>query len=70
MIGKLTSIIRPFVYGLAIGGKQGAKEVIRGLLAVSCCSFPISIDLGMCMLVYENVGPRPELATGWYVYDR
>ncbi|KAK3169044.1 hypothetical protein OEA41_005492 [Lepraria neglecta] len=24
---------RPFVYGLAIGGKEGAKDVVRGLLA-------------------------------------
>ena len=26
---------RPFVYGLAIGGKHGARDVIKGLLAVS-----------------------------------
>ena len=32
---KLTSMTRPFVYGLAIGGKKGARDAIRGLLAVS-----------------------------------
>ena len=26
---------RPFVYGLAIGGKKGAKQVLQGILAVS-----------------------------------
>ena len=25
---------RPWVYGLAIGGKKGARDVVRGLLAV------------------------------------
>lgn len=26
---------RPWVYGLAIGGKLGARDALRGLLAVS-----------------------------------
>ena len=26
---------RPFVYGLGIGGKQGARDAVRGILAVS-----------------------------------
>lgn len=26
---------RPFIYGLAIAGKLGARDVMRGLLAVS-----------------------------------
>ena len=30
---------RPFVYGLGIGGKQGARDVVRGILAVSCTTF-------------------------------
>lgn len=35
---KLTCALRPFVYGLAIGGKLGARDAVRGLLAVS---FPV-----------------------------
>ena len=31
---NLTSMGRPWVYGLAIGGKKGARDVVRGLLAV------------------------------------
>ena len=31
---KLTSGGRPWVYGLAIGGKMGARDAVRGLLAV------------------------------------
>lgn len=30
---KRVLIGRPFVYGLAIGGKLGARDVLRGLLA-------------------------------------
>ena len=26
---------RPFIYGLSVGGKTGARDVIRGILAVS-----------------------------------
>ena len=32
---RLTSMTRPWVYGLAIGGKKGARDAVRGLLAVS-----------------------------------
>lgn len=35
MTAKLTCTLRPFVYGLAIGGKLGARDAVRGLLAVS-----------------------------------
>lgn len=35
MTAKLTFALRPFVYGLAVGGKLGARDVVRGLLAVS-----------------------------------
>lgn len=31
---KLTNMSRPWVYGLAIGGKKGARDAVRGLLAV------------------------------------
>ena len=42
--GKLTSMIRPFVYGLAIGGKLGARDAVRGLLAVSLLHSPAISD--------------------------
>lgn len=32
---KAVLIGRPFVYGLGIGGKLGARDVVRGILAVS-----------------------------------
>ena len=35
---------RPFVYGLAIGGKQGARDAVRGLLAVSLLHSPAIFD--------------------------
>ena len=35
VIATLTYLLRPFVYGLAIGGKFGARDALRGLLAVS-----------------------------------
>lgn len=42
---------RPFVYGLAIGGKQGAKDVVRGLLA----DLDQSLGLGgMCTIADCN----------------
>ena len=41
---KLTSMTRPFVYGLAIGGKQGARDAVRGLLAVSLLHSPAISD--------------------------
>lgn len=34
----LTVCFRPWVYGLSIGGKLGARDVIRGILAVSRAS--------------------------------
>lgn len=48
MTAKLTCTLRPFVYGLAIGGKLGARDAVRGLLAVSIPDFPTyvrNIDL-------------------------
>lgn len=38
---------RPFVYGLAIGGKLGARDVIRGLLA--------DLDQSMGLAGIQNV---------------
>lgn len=32
---KAVLIGRPFVYGLGIGGKLGARDAVRGILAVS-----------------------------------
>ncbi|KAL2056226.1 hypothetical protein ABVK25_003249 [Lepraria finkii] len=42
---------RPFVYGLAIGGKHGAKDVIRGLLADLDQSLRLG---GMCTIADCN----------------
>jgi isopentenyl diphosphate isomerase/L-lactate dehydrogenase-like FMN-dependent dehydrogenase len=35
---KAVLVGRPWVYGLAIAGKAGAKQVLTGMLAVSSCS--------------------------------
>lgn len=42
---KLTSTSRPFVYGLAIGGKIGARDAVRGLLAVNIPDFLTCVGL-------------------------
>lgn len=63
---QLTSTLRPFVYGLAIGGKLGARDVVRGLLAVSipgsliCVGAPFStnaqdLDQSMGLAGIQNI---------------
>lgn len=39
---KAVLVGRPWVHGLAIGGKPGARDVLSGLLAVSICKFLIT----------------------------
>ena len=45
---QLTILHRPWVYGLAIGGKLGARDALRGLLAVSSCYYILP---ALCILI-------------------
>ena len=60
---KLMSMGRPWVYGLAIGGKKGARDAFRGLLAVRPLHFLQFLTYPV--LICVSVGPRSKLRTGW-----
>ena len=48
---KLTNVGRPWVYGLAIGGKKGARDAVRGLLAVRLL-YPLAVyDQVWCLFI-------------------
>ena len=46
---KAVCIGRPYVYGLAIGGKEGVKEVVKNLLG----DFDLTMGLAGCKSVSE-----------------
>jgi isopentenyl diphosphate isomerase/L-lactate dehydrogenase-like FMN-dependent dehydrogenase len=57
---KAVFIGRPWVYGLGIGGKGGAKEVIQGILA--------DFDQSMCLSGYKSISELDHKIIRKHVY--
>jgi lactate 2-monooxygenase len=58
---KAVLIGRPWVYGLGVGGKEGAKEVIQGILA--------DLDQSMCLAGLSSISQLNSKAVRKHVYS-